>query len=180
MDDMRPALEQALRALRAARVSALHPDSVSLYAAAITRAEAALEQKEKDYERGFVDGMSEQAKRSVDRTVNRMVDVRQEEPVVVRAEALDLILEAAEVLGKVRVSCDAWEKYGLRDFLPDELTGTAGMLRDGSAFTTPPRREWQGLTDEEIKALLPGAVRVPPGWRETVAALEQALKEKNT
>jgi hypothetical protein len=42
MGDMRPALEQALRALRAARVSALHPDSVSLYTAAITRAEAAL------------------------------------------------------------------------------------------------------------------------------------------
>jgi len=46
MDNLRPALEQALRALRAARVSALHPDSVSLYAAAITRAEAALEQEE--------------------------------------------------------------------------------------------------------------------------------------
>jgi hypothetical protein len=46
MGDMRPALEQALRALRVARVSALHPDSVSLYTDAITRAEAALEHKE--------------------------------------------------------------------------------------------------------------------------------------
>lgn len=42
-----------------------------------------------------------------------------------------------------------------------------------------PRREWRGLTEGEIKALLPGAVRVPPGWRETVAAIEQALRDKN-
>jgi hypothetical protein len=42
----RAVLEQALRALRVARISAVHPDSVSLYAAAITRAEAALEQDE--------------------------------------------------------------------------------------------------------------------------------------
>ena len=32
------------------------------------------EQPNEDYERGFVDGMSEQAKRSVDRAVNRMTD----------------------------------------------------------------------------------------------------------
>jgi hypothetical protein len=32
------------------------------------------EQPNKDYERGFVDGMSEQSKRSVDRAVNRMAD----------------------------------------------------------------------------------------------------------
>lgn len=32
------------------------------------------EQPNEDYERGFVDGMSEQAKRSVDRAVNRMAN----------------------------------------------------------------------------------------------------------
>jgi len=42
------------------------------------------------------------------------------------------------------------------------------------------KREWQGLTDEEIMSLLPGAVRLPPGWADTVRAIEQALKEKNT
>ena len=46
-------------------------------------------------------------------------------------------------------------------------------------YIHPPSREWVSLTDEEIKALLPGAVRVPPGWRETVAAVEAKLKEKN-
>jgi hypothetical protein len=42
MADLKPALEQALRALKVARVSALHPDSVSMYTAAIIRAEVDL------------------------------------------------------------------------------------------------------------------------------------------
>jgi hypothetical protein len=46
-------------------------------------------------------------------------------------------------------------------------------------YTHPPRREWVGLTDEDIKTLLPGAVRIPPGWRDTVVAIEAKLKEKN-
>ena len=47
-------------------------------------------------------------------------------------------------------------------------------------YTAPPQREWQGLTDEEIMSLLPGAVRLPPGWSETVRAIEAKLKEKNS
>jgi hypothetical protein len=41
-------------------------------------------------------------------------------------------------------------------------------------------KKWQGLTDEEIMSLLPGAVRLPPGWADTVRAIEAKLKEKNT
>ena len=41
------------------------------------------------------------------------------------------------------------------------------------------QREWQGLTDEEVMSLLPGAVRLPPGWVDTVRAIEAKLKEKN-
>ena len=40
-------------------------------------------------------------------------------------------------------------------------------------------KPWQGLTDEEIMLLLPGAVRLPPGWADTVRAIEAKLKEKN-
>jgi hypothetical protein len=47
-------------------------------------------------------------------------------------------------------------------------------------YTAPPQREWQGLTDEEIMSLLSGAVRLPPGWSDTVQAIEAKLKEKNT
>jgi len=46
-------------------------------------------------------------------------------------------------------------------------------------YIAPPQREWQELTDEEIMSLLPGAVRLPPGWSETVRAIEAKLKEKN-
>jgi len=47
-------------------------------------------------------------------------------------------------------------------------------------YISPPQREWVGLTDEEIMSLLPGAVRLPTGWSETVRAIEAKLKEKNT
>jgi hypothetical protein len=46
-------------------------------------------------------------------------------------------------------------------------------------YTAPPRREWQGLTDEEIDrvvVLLGFAQLSPP---EVARAIEQALKEKN-
>jgi hypothetical protein len=42
------------------------------------------------------------------------------------------------------------------------------------------KTEWQGLTDEEIMSLLPGAVRLPPGWADTVRTITAKLKEKNT
>jgi hypothetical protein len=56
-----------------------------------------------------------------------------------------------------------------------------GAKQDGIlTVNTPPQREWQGLTDQEVMSLLPGAVRLPPGWVDTVQAIEAKLKEKNT
>ncbi len=55
-----------------------------------------------------------------------------------------------------------------------------GAKQDGIlTVNAPPQRKWQGLTDEEIMSLLPGAVRLPPGWSETVRAIEAKLKLKN-
>jgi hypothetical protein len=59
----------------------------------------------------------------------------------------------------------------------DETTGNC--TQNPCCYPAPPQREWQGLTDEEIMSLLPGAVRLPPGWSETVRAIEAKLKEKN-
>jgi hypothetical protein len=63
---------------------------------------------------------------------------------------------------------------------------TAAELRRLHEVNAPPQREWQGLTDEEINnileeimSLLPGAVRLPPGWTDTVRAIEAKLKLKN-
>ncbi len=40
-------------------------------------------------------------------------------------------------------------------------------------------KEWVGLTDDDVMSLLPGAIRLPPGWADTVRAIEAKLKEKN-
>ena len=53
-------------------------------------------------------------------------------------------------------------------------------MLDAYGMVNKAQREWQGLTDEEIMSLLPGAVRLPPGWADTVRAIEAKLKEKNT
>jgi hypothetical protein len=53
-------------------------------------------------------------------------------------------------------------------------------MLDAYGMVNKAPREWVGLTDEEIMSLLPGAVRLPSGWADTVRAIEQALKEKNT
>ena len=46
--------------------------------------------------------------------------------------------------------------------------------------TTPPKRPWVGLTDEEVLGCLgPEAVRIPPGWSKLTRAVEAKLKEKN-
>jgi hypothetical protein len=47
-------------------------------------------------------------------------------------------------------------------------------------YAVPLKKEWVGLTDEEVMSLLPGAVRLPPGWADTVRAIEAKLEEKNT
>ena len=130
MSTLREAAQQALRALKALRLSLLHPDSLSLADASIAALDAALAQQEQ----GPV------------------------AEVVSRPERTGF--------GRVEDRKDVL-------FLADLPVGT--ML-----YTHPPCREWVSLTEEEIKALLPGAMRVPPGWRDTVAAIEAALKERNT
>jgi hypothetical protein len=67
------------------------------------------------------------------------------------------------------------------------LLSSAPMLKEGQLlYTTPPKREWVGLTDEDRKATLLAAYKE---WeceelllcaREDYLLIEQALKEKNT
>jgi len=63
-------------------------------------------------------------------------------------------------------------------FIRDWNEGKVQRVSDGKRMV--PQREWVGLTEEEIMSLLPGAVRLPPGWADTVRAIEAKLKEKNT
>jgi hypothetical protein len=193
MADMRPALEQALRALRAARVSALHPDSVSLYTAAITRAEAALAQEEQKEQDARAEQIMSEIWAQPDQTYeyigaklaeNTQKAMNNRARVSVEAVRSALAQEKQDV---PETDCGNMESVGwlesphgaFRANLLYRMTAPQSVAWSIPLYTHPPRREWVSLTDEEIKALLPGAVRVPPGWRETVAALEQALKEKN-
>jgi hypothetical protein len=84
-------------------------------------------------------------------------------------EEAQQVLDALEELNKRSVGENAI-------CLPAEIDDAIGTLRTRLA---QPEREWQGLTDEEIMSLLPGAVRLPPGWADTVRAIEAKLKEKN-
>jgi hypothetical protein len=76
----------------------------------------------------------------------------------------------------------AWaDKHDIEREGHDFYVNRQQPAKDGvPLYTAPPQREWQGLTDEEIMSLLPGAVRLPPGWVETVRAIEEALRRKNT
>lgn len=86
--------------------------------------------------------------------------------------------DAAEAL-RARLAQPEPEPVADKYLMEIECT-KCGAKQDGIlTVNAPPQREWQGLTDEEIMSLLPGAVRLPPGWSETVRAIEAKLKEKN-
>ena len=73
----------------------------------------------------------------------------------------------------------AWTVGGLITDFSRDFSAYKTKTYTRPLYTAPPQREWQGLTDEEVMSLLPGAVRLPPGWVDTVRAIEAKLKEKN-
>jgi len=74
----------------------------------------------------------------------------------------------------------AWTVGGLITDFSRDFSAYKTKTYTKPLYTAPPQREWQGLTDEEIMSLLPGAVRLPPGWADTVRAIETKLREKNS
>ena len=60
------------------------------------------------------------------------------------------------------------------DELPD-ASGT-GFL---PLYTAPPKREWVGLTDEEVSDVIDNVLE-GGGWLDVARALEAAIKRKNT
>ena len=101
-----------------------------------------------EYERGFIDGMQEQMKRSVDRAVNAMAasaEAEKQEPVIDNQD-----LTIAYMSG----------------------------FHDGKK-----KREWVGLTDDEIdQGLLRSdyALQTAHAWRAGVVFAMAKLKENNT
>jgi len=64
--------------------------------------------------------------------------------------------------------------------LPEEKgrLGTAGMTIP--LYTSPPKREWVGLTEWEREAIAVECGAMSADWLVFVEAVEKALKEKNT
>jgi hypothetical protein len=45
-------------------------------------------------------------------------------------------------------------------------------------FTAPPKKQWVGLTDEEVSDVIDGVLE-GGGWLDVARALEAAIKDKN-
>ena len=85
------------------------------------------------------------------------------------------LIEAAKLAKELDgVIADVEEGDGFDDVCLD----TVKYVRDQLAAS--PKREWQGLTDEEINEVLGGDIRdEPSGELKFVRAIEAKLKEKN-
>ena len=140
---MRQALELALKFVE---------DSECRTADLEAHIKEALAQPERDYERGFIDGMQKQMQSSVDKAVNRMAQPEQE-PVAWMDEDGD-VLSASIVDGK-----------GLRNI---------------PLYTNPPQRTWVGLTDEDRLRLWLKTESEDVDRYAFAKAIETKLKEKNT
>ena len=72
-------------------------------------------------------------------------------------------------LGRIYMGCGSW--------IHCDTCNTTGKA------TTPPKREWVGLTDEEVMQTFEGIVKYAPSemrLKDFARAIEAQLKEKNT
>ena len=67
----------------------------------------------------------------------------------------------------------AWADHGVVNWIADKQFKHASLL-----YTTPPQREFVGLTDEEIEQLHIAWV-LGGGFRQLCNAIQETLKEKN-
>ena len=142
---------------------------------------AALAEPGSDYERGFVDGMSEQAKRSVDKAVNRMAQTTHWEGCeAVHPECKAKAITADEMSAWVK---DTWEKCQAEAW-QEPVTC---MCREPWALGRVHREktpcfdyvERKPLTDEEMRecAQAMNAEPLAEGWPELIKfarAIERA------
>jgi hypothetical protein len=64
------------------------------------------------------------------------------------------------------------DPFGANEYLITDDPETAKGPGWTPLYTHPPQR--QPLTEEALMALLPGAVRLPPGWKDFARAIEKA------
>jgi len=69
-------------------------------------------------------------------------------------------------LGRIYMGCGSW--------IHCDTCNTTGKA------TTPPKREWQGLTDEEVQMFIDARWGDGVNFTHFIRAIEAKLKEKNT
>ena len=131
-----------------------YPDDIVAFAALVASAE-------RDYERGFIDGMQKQMQSSVDKAVNRMAQPEQE-PVALE-EKFSLLLWDYQELER------AFEK----------VTGGKWVRKSNT-----PQRTWVGLTLTQVKLLGEGvheeAIKSGDSYNWVFYKhINEALKDKN-
>jgi hypothetical protein len=79
---------------------------------------------------------------------------------------------------KLEYCCQCAKATGRAGAADDSLyTEDAGPFCEGCFPSEPPKREWAGLTDEDMDCLFPHGSSV---WvQETVKIIQAKLKEKN-
>jgi hypothetical protein len=89
----------------------------------------------------------------------------------------DELYEAIDAL-RARLAQPEPEPYGYLqyDIRLDAWVQNRSSNKGVAFYTTPPQREWQGLTDEDVKDI----VFVERSWADAVRKVEAKLKEKNT
>jgi hypothetical protein len=139
--------------------------------------EALAQEQERDYERGFIDGMQKQMQSSVDKAVNRMAQTQ--EPV---AHWSDCAVHNEPAYPKGECDCGGFNPTA---WLVEDVDGShlywtykkpIGNEKWTPLFAAPPQRTWVGLTDEDISEI----VRGTHNTGSFVRAIEAKLKEKNT
>ena len=84
---------------------------------------------------------------------------------------------------RVRIMCEAYDLADRGD--TEGYNSVKVMCSDVLAlinkYTAPPKREWVGLTDEEIEECkIDGGLPHTVNWRLSAKVMQAKLKEKNT
>jgi len=143
------------------------------------------DQLQKEYERGFIDGMQKQMQSSVDKAVNKMAQSGEEMVPLKAYKELSALctrqgIRLMEYESQSEKKPVAWiYNAGTENRItfidPSPVREDATPL-----YAVPPTRPWKGLTDEEMFNLW---VKCPAETEDRFAfarAIETKLKEKNT
>ena len=107
-----------------------------------------------------------------------MNDLRQAEPVFDCPRCGHCCPEAEPVAWAVQACSKMWRGEFAEIDAKAEANRIGGTCVAYALYTSPPQREWQGLTPDEVKHLYPYGRSI---WgKETYEAIEKALKEKNS